>query len=125
VDRVRRGRVGNRRVLDRQNGPIVLVGYSYGASIITVAGTDPKVKALVYVAALQPDVLRLTQKGFCGACALANMLLSRFRRRLSLGLSASGGLAIERSAEPVAASIHGDRSSAFSILAPSRAAPAR
>jgi len=45
-----------KRVLDRQNGPVVLVGQSYGGSIITVAGSDPKVKALVYVAALQPDV---------------------------------------------------------------------
>jgi pimeloyl-ACP methyl ester carboxylesterase len=45
-----------RRVLDQQDGPVVLVGHSYGGSIITVAGCDPKVKALVYVAALQPDV---------------------------------------------------------------------
>jgi pimeloyl-ACP methyl ester carboxylesterase len=44
------------RVLDQQDGPIILVGNSYGGSIITVAGSDPKVKALVYVAALQPDV---------------------------------------------------------------------
>ena len=44
------------RVLDQQDGPVILVGHSYGGSIITVAGTDPKVKALVYVAALQPDV---------------------------------------------------------------------
>ena len=45
--------MSNRRVLDRQNGPIVLVGYSYGGSIITVAGTDPRAKALIYVAALR------------------------------------------------------------------------
>ena len=45
-----------RRVLDQQEGPVVLVGHSYGGSIITIAGSDPKVKALVYVAALQPDV---------------------------------------------------------------------
>jgi len=45
-----------KRILDLQDGPVVLVGHSYGGSIITVAGTDPKVKALVYVAALQPDV---------------------------------------------------------------------
>ena len=45
-----------RRVLDQQDGPVILVGHSYGGSIITVAGSDPKVKALVYVAALQPDV---------------------------------------------------------------------
>src|SRR5581483_3929691 len=45
-----------KRVLDRQDGPVVLVGHSYGGQIITVAGSDPKVKASVYVAALQPDV---------------------------------------------------------------------
>ena len=44
-----------RRVLDQLDGPVVLVGNSYGGSVITVAGSDPKVKALVYVAALQPD----------------------------------------------------------------------
>lgn len=44
------------RVLDQLDGPVILVGNSYGGSIITVAGSDPKVKALVYVAALQPDV---------------------------------------------------------------------
>jgi pimeloyl-ACP methyl ester carboxylesterase len=44
-----------KRVLDQQTGPVVLVGHSYGGAIITVAGTDPKVKALVYVAALVPD----------------------------------------------------------------------
>ena len=45
-----------KRVIDQLDGPVILVGNSYGGSIITVAGTDPKVKALVYVAALQPDV---------------------------------------------------------------------
>jgi pimeloyl-ACP methyl ester carboxylesterase len=44
------------RVLDQQDGPVVLVGQSYGGTVITVAGGDPKVKALVYVAALQPDI---------------------------------------------------------------------
>jgi len=44
-----------RRALDQQPGPIILVGHSYGGAIITVAGADPKVKALVYVAALVPD----------------------------------------------------------------------
>lgn len=45
-----------RRVIDLQDGPVILVGHSYGGTIITVAGADPKVQALVYVAALQPDV---------------------------------------------------------------------
>lgn len=44
-----------RRVLDLQNGPVILVGHSYGGALITETGNDPKVKALVYVAALQPD----------------------------------------------------------------------
>jgi pimeloyl-ACP methyl ester carboxylesterase len=44
-----------KRVIDRQQGPVVLVGHSYGGSVITDAGADPKVSALVYVAALQPD----------------------------------------------------------------------
>ena len=44
-----------RRAIDQQKGPIVLVGHSYAGSVITVAGADSRVKALVYVAALQPD----------------------------------------------------------------------
>jgi pimeloyl-ACP methyl ester carboxylesterase len=45
-----------KRVIDQQDGPVILVGHSYGGTIITVAGADPKVRALVYVAAMQPDV---------------------------------------------------------------------
>lgn len=45
-----------KRVIDQQDGAVILVGHSYGGTIITVAGADPKVRALVYVAALQPDV---------------------------------------------------------------------
>jgi pimeloyl-ACP methyl ester carboxylesterase len=44
------------RVLDRQDGPVILVGHSYGGVVITEAGVDPKVAALVYVAAFAPDV---------------------------------------------------------------------
>jgi pimeloyl-ACP methyl ester carboxylesterase len=45
-----------KRILDLQDGPVVLVGHSYGGSVVSIAGTDPKVSRLVYVAALQPDV---------------------------------------------------------------------
>jgi pimeloyl-ACP methyl ester carboxylesterase len=44
-----------RRVLDKA-GPCVLVGHSYGGMIVTETGMHPDVKALVYVAAVQPDV---------------------------------------------------------------------
>ncbi|MCP2078892.1 UNVERIFIED_ORG: pimeloyl-ACP methyl ester carboxylesterase [Methylorubrum zatmanii] len=43
------------RVLARQEGPTVLVGHSFSGMIVTEAGIDPKVTALVYVAARAPD----------------------------------------------------------------------
>ncbi|WP_175633994.1 alpha/beta fold hydrolase [Pedobacter ghigonis] len=42
-------------VLDKQDGPTILVGHSWGGTVITQAGNHPKVAGLVYVAALQPD----------------------------------------------------------------------
>lgn len=44
-----------RRVLDRQDGPVILVGHSYGGVVITEAGEDPRVAGLVYVAAFAPN----------------------------------------------------------------------
>ena len=44
-----------RRVIDSLDGPVVLVGHSYGGAVITGAGLDEKVAALVYVAAFAPD----------------------------------------------------------------------
>ena len=41
--------------LDKQNGPAILVGHSWGGAVITEAGNHPKVASLVYVAAFQPD----------------------------------------------------------------------
>ncbi|ATB36361.1 hydrolase [Cystobacter fuscus] len=44
-----------KRLLDRQQGPVLLVGHSYGGTVITQAGTDPRVAGLVYIAAHMPD----------------------------------------------------------------------
>ncbi|GAA1311573.1 alpha/beta hydrolase [Planotetraspora silvatica] len=44
-----------RQILDRQDGPTVLVGHSYGGAVISEAGTHDKVAALVYIAAFVPD----------------------------------------------------------------------
>lgn len=44
-----------RQVIARATKPVLLVGHSYGGAVITEAGTDPKVKSLVYIAALAPD----------------------------------------------------------------------
>ena len=44
-----------RRIVAAQSGPVILVGHSYGGVVITEAGNDPRVAALVYVAAFAPD----------------------------------------------------------------------
>lgn len=44
-----------KRVVAAQNGPVILVGHSYGGAVITEAGTDPKVVGLVYIAGWIPD----------------------------------------------------------------------
>src|SRR6188508_2151786 len=43
------------RVLDRQDGPTILVGHSWGGTVITEAGNHSAVAGLVYVSALAPD----------------------------------------------------------------------
>jgi len=43
------------RLINAQDGPVLLVGHSYGGAVITEAGNNPKVAGLVYVAAFAPD----------------------------------------------------------------------
>lgn len=45
-----------KRAIARLDGPVLLVGHSYGGAIITQAGDDPKVAGLVYIAAFAPDL---------------------------------------------------------------------
>src|SRR6516225_2144563 len=45
-----------RRIIALQDGPVILVGHSWGGAVITEAGDDPKVAGLVYVAAFVPDL---------------------------------------------------------------------
>src|SRR5262245_9615468 len=45
-----------RRIIALQDGPVILVGHSWGGAVITEAGDDPKVVGLVYVAAFVPDI---------------------------------------------------------------------
>src|SRR5947208_17075587 len=44
-----------KRIIHAQNGPVILVGHSYGGAVITEAGNDPQVAGLVYIAAFAPD----------------------------------------------------------------------
>lgn len=55
-----------RRALDRQDGPAILVGHSWGGTVITEAGEHPRVVALVYVAALSPGAGETTAQQYDG-----------------------------------------------------------
>jgi pimeloyl-ACP methyl ester carboxylesterase len=50
-----------KRAIGRVNGPVILVGHSYGGTLITAAGTDERVAGLVYLAALAPDESETSQ----------------------------------------------------------------
>jgi len=54
------------RALDLQNGPAILVGHSWGGTVITEAGVHPKVAGLVYVSALAPDAGETTAQQYEG-----------------------------------------------------------
>jgi len=74
------------RVLDRQQGPTVRVGHSFSGMIVTEAGVDPKVSALVYVAARAPDAgedYTALAKGFPTPPASAGIVWSDDEGRLS------------------------------------------
>src|SRR3984957_10041993 len=47
--------VATNRVIDVQDGPVVLAGHSYGGVVITEAGNNPKVARLAYITAFAPD----------------------------------------------------------------------
>lgn len=55
-----------RRALDRIDGPAILVGHSWGGTVITEAGMHPKVAGLVYVSALAPDAGETTAQQYEG-----------------------------------------------------------
>jgi pimeloyl-ACP methyl ester carboxylesterase len=55
-----------RRVLDRQDGPTILVGHSWGGTVITEVGTHPNVAGLVYISALAPDAGESTAQQYQG-----------------------------------------------------------
>src|SRR6187431_885566 len=58
-----------KRAIARQDGPAILVGHSWGGTVITEAGVDPKVVGLVYVSALAPDAGETTSEQYTGFSA--------------------------------------------------------
>ncbi|WP_394834292.1 alpha/beta hydrolase [Pendulispora rubella] len=70
-----------KRAIDGQSGPVILVGHSWGGSVITEAGNNDKVKALVYVAAFAPSAGQSTldtTKDFPPAPGLASLKVDAF-----------------------------------------------
>lgn len=64
-----------RRVLDRQDGPTILVGHSWGGTVITEAGMHPNVVGLVYVSALAPDAGESTAQQYEGFAATPEFVI--------------------------------------------------
>ncbi|WP_106816672.1 alpha/beta fold hydrolase [Microbacterium timonense] len=63
------------RMLDRQDGPTILVGHSWGGTVITEAGTHPNVAGLVYVSALAPDAGETTAQQYEGFPATPDFVI--------------------------------------------------
>ena len=63
------------RVLDRQDGPTILVGHSWGGTVITEAGNHGAVAGLVYVSALAPDSGENTAKQYEGFAATPKFVI--------------------------------------------------
>lgn len=63
------------RVLDRQDGPTILVGHSWGGTVITEAGTHSNVVGLVYVSALAPDAGESTAQQYRGFAATPEFVI--------------------------------------------------
>jgi pimeloyl-ACP methyl ester carboxylesterase len=61
LDTLARDVAAVRSAIGRVSGPVILVGHSYGGTLITAAGTDPRVAGLVYIAALAPDADETSQ----------------------------------------------------------------
>jgi pimeloyl-ACP methyl ester carboxylesterase len=64
-----------RRALDRQDGPTILVGHSWGGTVITEAGIHPSVAGLVYVSALAPDAGQTTSDQYVGFAPTPNFVI--------------------------------------------------
>ena len=63
------------RTLDRQDGPTILVGHSWGGTVITEAGTHSNVVGLVYVSALSPDAGESTAQQYQGFAATPEFVI--------------------------------------------------
>jgi pimeloyl-ACP methyl ester carboxylesterase len=113
-----------RRALALQDGPTVLVAHSWGGTVISETGTDPKVTALVYVAARAPDAdedfVALSAKFPTGAVragiqehdGFTKLSEDAFIKYFANGLSHEKAEVLYAEQQPTAASIFGGRTTA-------------
>jgi pimeloyl-ACP methyl ester carboxylesterase len=66
-----------KRALDRQDGPTILVGHSWGGTVITETGIHPQVSGLVYVSALSPDAGETTAQQYEGFAPATEFVLDK------------------------------------------------
>ncbi|WP_159717499.1 alpha/beta fold hydrolase [Geminicoccus flavidas] len=109
------------RVLARQDGPTILVGHSYGGTVITQAGVDPKVAGLVYVSALAPDVGESTGDQFAeipappsfvietGADGFGFVNMEKFKIGFAGDTSDAGAAFLRDSQVPINMAIFGEK----------------
>src|SRR6201988_3580410 len=112
-----------RRALALQDGPTVLVGHSWSGTVISETGTDPKVTALVYVAARAPDAaedfVALSGKfptmparaGVHEHEGFAYLSEDAFLKYFANGVSREKAEVLYAAQEPPAASLFGERTS--------------
>ncbi|OJU22137.1 MAG: alpha/beta hydrolase [Sphingomonas sp. 66-10] len=113
-----------RRALAAQNGPTVLVGHSWSGTVVSDVGDDPKVSALVYVAARAPaageDFLTLQQHfpntparaGIVTMAGYTTLSQSAFLDDFASGVSKREAMVLFAEQGATAASLFGDRTSA-------------
>lgn len=109
------------RALDRQDGPTILVGHSWGGTIITQAGGHKAVVGLVYVAALSPDAGETTAQQYDGFTASPDFVIDtapdgfgfirpdRFRAGFAADASADDAAFMRDSQVPIRMSAFGQK----------------
>lgn len=109
-----------RRALARQDGPTILVGHSWGGTVITEAGADAKVVGLVYVSALSPDAGETTSEQYAGFSAPEFVIdvqadghgyvnLARFKSGFAADASDADAAFMRDSQVPIAMSVFGTK----------------
>ena len=107
------------RALDRQDGPTILVGHSWGGTVITEAGVHRNVAGLVYVSALSPDAGETTSQQYEGFAATPDFVIEvgddgfgflsrdKFKAGFAADLSDADAAFLHDSQVPIAMSVFG------------------